>query len=432
MLVSLITPTHDATHLIALANTIANQTDLADEWVVLPNGKINRHTLAAAVAIVENAGTRVHLMNLVKPGNIGALKRLAFSVASGDVLVEVDHDDLLRSDLVARVRQKAEDGAEFIWSDCVEFNENDWASKTYSEAYGWRYRDGEFDGQPATVYVSFPFELPWASVITHMPNHVRAWTREAYERVGGHRQDLWCGDDYDMMAKSITNGLVLGHIPEPLYAYRRSATQTVAAQNARLRQTIEPLEDDYRVSLWWKWSTDMDLAMLDLGGARRPHSGFQSVDIEQPCDIVANLEEAWPWADSSVGIVRAMDLVEHLHDPLHTMKEAWRVLADGGLLAIEVPSTDGRGAFMDPTHVSFWNELSFLYWTDENMRLFLPQSAQHVAFMPLRVMTYFPSAWHETNNIPYVRAHLVASKTPAHARSIKWPMPHADARPATD
>ncbi len=32
---------------------------------------------------------------------------------------------------------------------------------------------------------------------------------------------------------------------------------------------------------------------------------------------------------------------------------------------ILVPSTDGRGAFQDPTHVSFWNINSFMYYSIE-------------------------------------------------------------------
>ena len=32
------------------------------------------------------------------------------------------------------------------------------------------------------------------------------------------------------------------------------------------------------------------------------------------------------------------------------------------------PSTDGCGAFMDPTHQSFWNIASWLYYTDDEYR----------------------------------------------------------------
>ncbi len=41
------------------------------------------------------------------------------------------------------------------------------------------------------------------------------------------------------------------------------------------------------------------------------------------------------------------------------MQEAHRCLTPGGWFLTLTPSTDGRGAFQDPTHVSFWNSNSF-------------------------------------------------------------------------
>lgn len=41
---------------------------------------------------------------------------------------------------------------------------------------------------------------------------------------------------------------------------------------------------------------------------------------------------------------------------------------------IEVPSTDGRGAWQDPTHVSFWNENSFWYYTQSSKAKYIRNS----------------------------------------------------------
>lgn len=81
-----------------------------------------------------------------------------------------------------------------------------------------------------------------------------------------------------------------------------------------------------------------------------------------PCD----LELEWPWEDSTVDYIVAYDIIEHLKDKIHTMNEAWRVLKPGGILEICVPTTEGPGAFQDPTHVSFWNLRSFLYYEAGN------------------------------------------------------------------
>jgi glycosyltransferase involved in cell wall biosynthesis len=107
---------------------------------------------------------------------------------------------------------------------------------------------------------------------------------------------------------------------------------------------------------------------VNLGCGDAAVAGFLNVDrfpgprVDQQVDLT----EAWPWADGSVGEVRAWDVIEHLPDKLHTMNEMWRVLHHGGRAEIVVPTTDGPGAFQDPTHVSFWHRRSFLYYEAGN------------------------------------------------------------------
>ena len=133
---------------------------------------------------------------------------------------------------------------------------------------------------------------------------------------------------------------------------------------------------------------------------------LQSVDLKD-ADIVADLNEPWPFADDSVGVIVANDILEHLKSPIHVMKEAHRVLCHGGLFLTSTPSTDGRGAFQDPTHVSFWNQNSFWYYTHQETAAYIDTP---VRFQDVITDTVFYSDWHRTNNIPYVRAHLLAVK----------------------
>jgi GT2 family glycosyltransferase len=112
-----------------------------------------------------------------------------------------------------------------------------------------------------------------------------------------------------------------------------------------------------------------DPIRLNLGCSDRMSDGFLNVDICEPCDVKTDLREAWPWKDSSVEEIRAWDIIEHLPSAIHTMNEAFRVLKPGGRFDIIVPTTDGRGAFQDPTHVSFWNRNSFFYFEAGNPHL---------------------------------------------------------------
>ncbi len=106
---------------------------------------------------------------------------------------------------------------------------------------------------------------------------------------------------------------------------------------------------------------------LNLGCADALIEGFVNVDIApHPGVQQVDLRKAWPWADSSIDYVRAWDIIEHLPDKVFTMNEIWRVLRPECTVEIAVPTTDGSGAFQDPTHVSFWNRRSFLYYEAGN------------------------------------------------------------------
>ena len=114
------------------------------------------------------------------------------------------------------------------------------------------------------------------------------------------------------------------------------------------------------------WGTDS--ISLNLGCCDRIMPGYINVDrVDGPGVTKVDLcVSPWPWADSSVSHIYAQDVIEHLPDKIQTMNEAWRVLKPGGTFHIGVPTTDGTGAFQDPTHVSYWNRRSFLYYEEGN------------------------------------------------------------------
>jgi SAM-dependent methyltransferase len=198
------------------------------------------------------------------------------------------------------------------------------------------------------------------------------------------------------------------HIPEPLYLYRVSDSNTWQQRVAEIgRRTIE-LQHANIEQLAARESDLRGLPRYDLGGEISPASGWRTIDIAPGADVEADLRQKWPFADGSVGAFRACDFLEHLPDKQHTMREIWRCLAPGGWLLSNTPSADGRGADMDPTHVSRWNEPSFWYWTRAEQAKYIRNT--DVRFQEVILQTYFPSDWHREWNISYVRAVLVALK----------------------
>ena len=84
-----------------------------------------------------------------------------------------------------------------------------------------------------------------------------------------------------------------------------------------------------------------------------------------------------PFQDGSFAEIRAEHVLEHIEkrDHVRLLNECWRVMEDGGVLAVEVPVFPYEVAIADPTHVSFFVSRSFDYFCqgqghDEHMALY--------------------------------------------------------------
>lgn len=109
--------------------------------------------------------------------------------------------------------------------------------------------------------------------------------------------------------------------------------------------------------------------VINLGcGRNNPESSFGVDIIDCPgVDMVADLSKSIPLPDNTFDVAFAVDFLEHIPQGapnIKIMEEIYRILKPGGFLSFEVPSTDGCniGAFQDPTHVSFWNQMKINYF----------------------------------------------------------------------
>jgi SAM-dependent methyltransferase len=168
--------------------------------------------------------------------------------------------------------------------------------------------------------------------------------------------------------------------------------------------------DDNIEKAMHKWARERDLLALDLGAAHNPAPGYKTVDMHGDPDFKGDIFDVLgSMPDNSVGLIRAVDFCEHIADKIRLWNELYRVLAHGGMVLSLTPSTDGRGAYQDPTHVAFYNSNSFLYFYNESFRNFVPELT--CKFDLSRIVDYFPSDWHRKYNIPYVCCNLIANKT---------------------
>lgn len=425
MNIYVITPVHPpyVKYLASAYKSLCQQTYKEWKWVVITNK-------GASVPSDISNDERVVVIKADKGAGIGSLKSigaLAFSQDT-DVVVELDADDILTNDALSEVVSAFEDEqVQFVYSNSARFDE-EMESPTYSEWWGWQYRKFDYDGHTLNEAIAWPPTAHSMRMIFWAPNHVRAWRGSAYYSLGGHDIDLAVGDDHDLCCRTYIKYGAAGikHIDKCLYLYREHGDNTCKLSS--VNPLIQKQSDDnyckYRTRMVIKWANDQQLRKVDLGGRFNAWNGFETVDQHYPADMLFDLNYEWLLPTNSVGVLRASHIFEHLLDPVHTMNEAYRVLAPGGWLLLEVPSTDGKGAFQDPTHKSWWNQNSILYYTDEAWAQFI--KPKYVGrFQTSRVVTYFPNDQFKQMDVPVVQADLIALKPPYDQRPVGeikiWP-----------
>ena len=115
---------------------------------------------------------------------------------------------------------------------------------------------------------------------------------------------------------------------------------------------------------------------LNLGCGWRKVAGCVNIDnreLVKP-DLLHDITKPFPYEDASVDYILATDIIEHIppDDVAPFLWEMHRILKPDGVLEFSIPSTDSRGAFMDPTHRSYWNINSWLYYTDREWHALYP------------------------------------------------------------
>jgi glycosyltransferase involved in cell wall biosynthesis len=401
--ISVFTPSHDPKYLAECYDSLLEQTFEDWEWVILLNGpkRITGLRMLTDKRVRVCSGTG---------DNIGALKRLAVSFCTGELLVELDHDDLLLPDALEELRRSyiVYPRAALFYSDTAQINEDGSPNEDkFDVRHGWDYYKAPHHAYLGVhALAATPHNV---SNIWYAPNHVRAFPRWAYDQAGGYDPSLEVCDDLDLMCRLYRQGSFV-YLPEVLYLQRVHAGNTQKERNALIQTETLRLYDHYIEGNTLAWAGRNGLRALDLGGAHNSPPGYESVDLADGADIQRDVRAylADEVEESSVGVIRASDFLEHVPDPVSLMNLMHRALAPNGLLLSCTPSTDGRGGFQDPTHVSFWNANSFWYYTRAEQAKYVPRITGK--WQVSRIVDFYPSDWHRENLIPYVQANLIPIK----------------------
>lgn len=342
MLLSIFTPTHDPHYLVEAYQSLEIQEHTEWEWIVGLNGGAQ---LPSDPCFQD---PRVKVRNLATAtSNIGELKKACCQYAAGEVLVELDHDDVLWPDVLTHIARCADKGADFIYSDAASYDTIGQHPVCYSFEHGWEAYSVHLYGRELLAIRNFPITARSLCDIFYSPDHVRCWRRSFYEKIGGHDSSLAVGDDHDLICRSYIKGGKFAHTGTVGYVYRFHPDNTVKARNAAIQAQNAENRGKYIHQLIDKWCVNHGLGYADL----------EKVEWMDNRPVLNGL------TPGSVGCIRAYNVLHWVpqDDVPAVIEECYDVLAPGGWLCCRVPSTNGPAAFV-PNARSHWNMLTFEYF----------------------------------------------------------------------
>jgi SAM-dependent methyltransferase len=400
-------------HLAETYESLRRQSCNDWKWLVVPLDRIELST-----SFGEDPRVCVALLpSFVASQGLAACKEFGYQQAQSTHVFELDQHDFLADDVLEKVVAAiAATDADLLYTDFVNVPVSG-EPAGYRPEYGWETYVVKRVGQHHRAIRAFDPSPSVLSQASYAPSHGLTWRRETFSAAGGPDPTAGYADAFDLVCRAYLGGARFHHVAggvvfSRLHAYR-SRDELLEGQ----------IGERYVYEILREWSARQGLPMLDLGAAHNPTPGFVSVDLHD-AEVNCDIRLGFPLDDSSVGCIRAWDFLEHMnHCPDSTcvhgtdggprcvvgvMNELYRVLTPGGWLVSRTPSTDGRGAFQDPTHTSFWNPNSFWYYTRREQANFV--NGVECRFQAARIWQAYPSDWHEQHDILYVHADLVALK----------------------
>lgn len=238
-IISVFTPLYNTGKLLwETYNSLVAQSFKSWEWVLIDDSTDDETWKIASE--IADTDFRVKLFKQSKrSGNIGYLKNKSASLCEGRILVELDHDDFLTNDALEIIDNAFIEypEADYLYSDSVEYMENG-SSHMYGPGFGvycGTYDDFEYFGENYKS-ANVPINCWTIRHNVGLPNHVRAWRKEFYQRIGGHSY-LPVGDDHELSVRSFLNTKII-HVNRCLYFQRifNNGSNTTNVRNAEIQR----------------------------------------------------------------------------------------------------------------------------------------------------------------------------------------------------
>lgn len=215
---SIITPTYNTKPqwLAEAALSVLEQSFGNWEWCLVDDGSTDRELLR----LLEQLGSAHRRVRVAFQENAGisAATNRALEMATGKFVCFLDHDDLLASDALARMQEKLSGGFDVVYSDEDKLEDASGArvEPFFKPAWSPEYLRG-------VMYVG----------------HLLCVRCEIAQRVGF--DSTYDGiQDFEFMLRVGESGANIGHLPEVLYHWRKTAGSI--AENSDAKSGIDALQ----------------------------------------------------------------------------------------------------------------------------------------------------------------------------------------------
>jgi len=277
-LISFFTPTYNTgNRLYKTYQSLVEQTYNNWEWIIVDDSNDNGVTYSIAKKISRiDERVKVYKFTERSGGIIGESKYRAASLCSGEILAELDHDDILleRTAEYLNIAQKAHPDVGFFYTDCIEVDEN-YNSLTYGEGFAFGYGSYyDYTWRDKNYKVAKECDINPKTIrhIVSVPNHIRAWRRSVYHSIGGHNRRLSIADDYELVVRTFLYTKMC-RIPYPGYIQfiydNNQGTNTHNATRKDIQRRVWSIANYYNLQIKNRFE---ELGMVDWAYEESPNS----------------------------------------------------------------------------------------------------------------------------------------------------------------
>jgi len=255
-LLSVITTTYNSKEKIQRPwKTLRNQTYTNWEWVIWDDSEDNK--TYENLLEMQKKDLRMRVYKAPKhSGIIGEMKRLASGVAYGSFIIELDHDDEIHPELFQWVidASRKYEGANFFYCDSAQLYENSLNTHSYGDFFGYGYAShaNVWSNMHNKWIVNTIVAPPNGITLRHligMPNHIRVWKTDFYDKIGKHNPRLSVSDDYELLVKSYIHGIWCHIRACGYYQYRNEDGNFTFIRNSLIQHNVKHIYNHYKAQL---------------------------------------------------------------------------------------------------------------------------------------------------------------------------------------